>query len=50
MALEKNKAGTYTLFYKNHFYDEASTIVDHLLAYFLKLYRNDILSIFDLYF
>ena len=50
MALEKNKAGTFTLFYKNHFYNEASTIADYLPAYFLKIYSKNILSIFDPYF
>ena len=49
VALEKNKTGTYLLFYKKHFYKEMSTVVDHLPAYFLKLYGSDILSIFDLY-
>ena len=50
VALEKNKRSIYSLFYKKHFYDEASIVVDYLLAYFLKLYGNNVLSIFDPYF
>ena len=50
MTLEKNQAGTYSLFYKKYFYEEASTVADYLPAYFLKLYDSDVLSIFDLYF
>ena len=50
VALEKNQAGTYSLFYKKDFYEEVSIVADHLPAYFLKLYGSDVLSIFDLYF
>ena len=50
IALEKNKCSIYLLFYKKHFHDKISIVADYLLAYFLKLYGNNILSIFDLYF
>jgi len=50
VALEKNQAGTYLLFYKKHFHKEVSTVADYLPAYFLKLYSSDVLSIFDPYF
>ena len=50
MALEKNKWGTYLLFYKKHFYHKVSTVADYLLAYFLKLYGNNVLFIIDPYF
>ena len=48
--MEKNKSDSYTLFYRKKIHKEASTVADHLPAYFLKLYRNDILPIFDPYF
>ena len=50
MAFEKNKRGTYLLFYKKYFHKEVSTVVDYLPVYFLKLYRNNVLFIFNLYF
>ena len=50
IALEKNKNSMFTLFYKKCFYKEASIITDHLLAYFYKLYREEVLHIFNLYY
>jgi len=47
VALEKIKAGTFALFCKKYFYDEVSTVANHLPAYFLKLYSENVLSIFD---
>ena len=50
VVLEKNRSRSYTLFYRNKFHEEASTVADHLLAYFLKLHRESILSLFDPYY
>ena len=50
IALEKNRNSTYTLFYKKRFHEEASTIADHLPAYFYKLYGEEVLCIFDPYY
>ena len=50
IALKKNKNGSYTLFYRKKFYEEASTVVDRLPAYFLKLYKEGILSLFNPYY
>ena len=38
------------MLYKKKFYKEASTVVDHILAYFFKLYGEGILSIFVPYY
>ena len=48
--MEKNKSSSYTLFYRKKFYEELSTVADHLPAYFLKFYREGILSLFDPYY
>ena len=50
ISIEKNHQGLYTLFYRKNFYKEASTVVDHLPAYFLHLYREGVLSLFDPYY
>ena len=50
IALERNQNGIYTLFYKKRYHDKASIVADNLSAYLLKLYREDILPIFNLYF
>ena len=38
------------LFYKKRYHNEASTVVDHIPAYFYKLYGERVLQIFDPYF
>ena len=50
IAIEKNYQGSYTLFYRKKFYEEASTVADHLPAYFLHLYGEGVLLLFDLYY
>ena len=50
VVLEKNKGGSYILFYRKKIHKEASTIADHLPAYFLKLYGEGVLSLFDPYY
>ena len=50
ITLEKNKNGTYKLLYKKRFHEEVSTIVDHLPAYFYKLYGDEVLRIFEPYY
>ena len=50
IALEKNKNGSYTLFYRKKFHKEVSIVVDHLPAYFLKLHEEGVLSLFDSYY
>ena len=49
-ALEYNRNSLYSLFYQDKYYKETSTIIDYILAYFLKLHREGVLSIFDLYY
>ena len=50
IVLEKNRTGTFTLFYKKKFHEEASIIIDHLPAYFYNLYGDEVLLIFEPYF
>ena len=50
IVLEKNKSGSYILFYRKKFHEEASTMADHLPAYFLKLYKERVLNLFNPYY
>ena len=50
ISIERNKNCTYSVLYHKKYYKEVSTVVDHLLAYFLKLYEEGILLIFTLYY
>ena len=46
-AIKNNKNGLCSLFHKKKFHKETSIVVDHILAYFLKLYREGVLIILD---
>ena len=50
IVIEKNRQGSCTLFYRKKFYEEASIVADHLLAYFLHLYGEGVLLLFDPYY
>ena len=50
ILIEKNKNYTYLVLYKKKYYEEASTVVNYLPAYFLQQYREGVLSIFALYY
>ena len=50
LFIEKNIRGNFDLVYNANFYEEDSIIATHLLAYFFKLYRQKMLSLFNYYF
>ena len=50
ISVERNKNYTYSVLCKKKFHKEASTVADHVPAYFFKLYGEGILSIFTLYY
>ena len=45
IAIEKNYRGTYDVFCKKKFYNKVSLVASHFLAYFLKLYREKVITI-----
>ena len=50
ISVERNKNYTYSVLYKKKFHEKVSTVADHIPAYFFKLYREGILSIFTPYY
>ena len=47
MAIKRNSLRSFILFYRKKFYEEVSTITNHIPEYFLKLHGEGILVMFD---